>query len=1040
MAFSDLFSGGTMSMKPYDELNAGGKIGLALQSLKDPMAVQNYRAMALAEQERRDKEAKMEALKQLSQDMMGETDGVPNEAGVMGPVQLKDPISQKEALIKYAGITGDYSGLFGIGARPPAALQVADELAAARASGDKNRINDILLAGKLTDKGVIYNSETGMYEDAAGYGGALGSLGRQENYGGESGTLQAQRDYKPQVMQAEYLQEGFQKLPALQRALQSKELSESFIQPKIDSVLARANEFNTGFGGAIGSLVPGSPAYDLKVDIDTLLANAGFDKLQQMRDNSPTGGALGQVSERELALLQAAQQAIYQSQTKEQLQKNLKAFQEQRLKSLQAVREAYIQDYERFGGKRDPNLPTPEQTFGKYQKQPSKFDGVSDEQLLKIINGQADKLNLSELEKQHGLPAGLLNAVLMAESAGDASAVSPKGAQGLFQFMPETAQSYGIDPFDPAQSASGAARMYADLSKQYGGNLDKMLAAYNWGSGNMEKYGLDNMPDETRGYIQKVSSLMQDVAPQFSKEEALEEAKRRGLTVNGKGGVNEFSREEAIAEAKRRGLLTGDNNHPQQQNSVQTVKQEQPGFLARMGRDINKRIRQGAETLQRDQGIAEDVFQLAGQGVLGFAGDTVGNVLLSGINYTPQPVKDAAGSALATIGKLPSFGGGTIGEKIPGELQMLSQKYDKFAEENPRAAANIESGVNIGSMLFAPTKAVGTGDKILDVGKKIEKIGSPAVRTADDLAEMSRKAYKTAEQAGGNVSAAATDDIINDVLNRIDLKTSEAKTIFPNQAKEIEDTLFNLIDMSGKPMTFQGIEEIDKILTLKKKNHFNPATGGLDEIGAAYDEIQDALREGVVTAIEQGKISGGPEAFRAAKEAKNLWSRRIKLQNIEDIIQRAERMDNPAKSFQVQVGQLLENKKKIRSYSKAERELLEKIVKLGPSDEILRSLGSRLGGIISLGTGNPLTGGALTVGAKTAREIGNARQLKKLNEAGQTIAYGGPPPKPSALAKIAKPVGQSVRLTGETAKALDSPALQKLMQIELYNQYFGEEK
>ena len=58
--------------------------------------------------------------------------------------------------------------------------------------------------------------------------------------------------------------------------------------------------------GAIGSgmaLIPGTPAYDTNAQIETVISSIGFDRLQKMRDESPTGGALGQVSERELSQL-----------------------------------------------------------------------------------------------------------------------------------------------------------------------------------------------------------------------------------------------------------------------------------------------------------------------------------------------------------------------------------------------------------------------------------------------------------------------------------------------------------------------------------------------------------------------------------------------------------------------------------------------------------------------------------------------------------------------------------------------------------------
>lgn len=119
-----------------------------------------------------------------------------------------------------------------------------------------------------------------------------------------------------------------------------------------------------------------------------------------------------------------------------------------------------------------------------------------------------DKNYLTQLEQQYGLPPGLLAVQAQTESGGNAGAVSPKGALGLFQFMPETAKQYGIDPLDPTQAAEGAARMNADMLKKYNGDIPSALAAYNWGSGNVDRKGLDNAPEETRNYISNIMAAL----------------------------------------------------------------------------------------------------------------------------------------------------------------------------------------------------------------------------------------------------------------------------------------------------------------------------------------------------------------------------------------------------------------------------------------------------------------------------------------------------------------------------------------------------
>ncbi|HBQ2753646.1 TPA: lytic transglycosylase domain-containing protein [Klebsiella pneumoniae] len=115
------------------------------------------------------------------------------------------------------------------------------------------------------------------------------------------------------------------------------------------------------------------------------------------------------------------------------------------------------------------------------------------------------------LEGKYGLPAGLLSSVAGTESGGDPLAVSPKGAKGPFQFMDGTARDLGLkgmDVYDPHKSADAAARYLRYLLDATGGDLEKALASYNWGLGNVQKKGMDNLPSETRNYVPKVMAGM----------------------------------------------------------------------------------------------------------------------------------------------------------------------------------------------------------------------------------------------------------------------------------------------------------------------------------------------------------------------------------------------------------------------------------------------------------------------------------------------------------------------------------------------------
>lgn len=115
---------------------------------------------------------------------------------------------------------------------------------------------------------------------------------------------------------------------------------------------------------------------------------------------------------------------------------------------------------------------------------------------------------IAQAETANAIPAGMLARLLWQESRFnpkiiDGRQVSPVGALGIAQFMPETAKEWGVDPLDPFAAIAGAGRYLAWLFRQVGA-WDKALAAYNWGIGNVKKKGLAVAPLETRNYFSQI--------------------------------------------------------------------------------------------------------------------------------------------------------------------------------------------------------------------------------------------------------------------------------------------------------------------------------------------------------------------------------------------------------------------------------------------------------------------------------------------------------------------------------------------------------
>jgi soluble lytic murein transglycosylase-like protein len=123
-------------------------------------------------------------------------------------------------------------------------------------------------------------------------------------------------------------------------------------------------------------------------------------------------------------------------------------------------------------------------------------DPLADTVSTPLIDGAA---------QQQGVDTKLLRAVIDQESGFRPCAISPKGAQGLMQLMPATAEQFNVaDPFDPKQSIDAGAKYLKQLLDKYKGDVPQTLAAYNAGPGATDlAKGIPDIP-ETRAYVDAI--------------------------------------------------------------------------------------------------------------------------------------------------------------------------------------------------------------------------------------------------------------------------------------------------------------------------------------------------------------------------------------------------------------------------------------------------------------------------------------------------------------------------------------------------------
>lgn len=179
--------------------------------------------------------------------------------------------------------------------------------------------------------------------------------------------------------------QGQMNLPKQKNALAMSKIQDDIVIGDIDKAIANSDAYTVGLWGSAVSSLPGTAAHDLQKTLTTIKANLGFDKLQDMRTNSPTGGALGNVSNMEVETLQSVMGNLSNSQTPAQLKYNLERLKETRKQFAKMRQEAYEADVARFGA---ANVPNPETGELPGQQQAPAAPAASPQSRPRAVNPQ----------------------------------------------------------------------------------------------------------------------------------------------------------------------------------------------------------------------------------------------------------------------------------------------------------------------------------------------------------------------------------------------------------------------------------------------------------------------------------------------------------------------------------------------------------------------------------------------------------------------------------------------------------------------------
>ncbi len=151
-------------------------------------------------------------------------------------------------------------------------------------------------------------------------------------------------------------------------------------------------------------------------------------------------------------------------------------------------------------GKPSSDLAT--QQLSSYSQSSGQFSGLSSSDIDYLVRKSVE----------YGVDSRLVAALISAESGGNQSAVSPAGAIGVGQLMPETAKELGVNPYDKLQNIEGTIKYLAQMLQRFGGDVSKALAAYNAGAGAVEAYNGVPPYSKTQAYVNNVMSTYQGMA------------------------------------------------------------------------------------------------------------------------------------------------------------------------------------------------------------------------------------------------------------------------------------------------------------------------------------------------------------------------------------------------------------------------------------------------------------------------------------------------------------------------------------------------
>ena len=384
-------------------------------------------------------------------------------------------------------------------------------------------------------------------------------------------------------------------------------------------------------------------------------------------------------------------------------------------------------------------------------------------------------------------------------------------------------------------------------------------------------------------------------------------------------------------------------------------------------------------------GLRQENQQAQINSPLAYLGGNVAGTLATGAGIARGATSAAprlSGQVADLAATNPITAGATLGA-TQGGLAGFGNGEGDFASRSSNAAHD----AILGGLVGGAVGGVASG-----ISGRLAAKGSQRL-SAEDIRAQAGQAYQKADQIGGVLKPEFTDNFLNKARSLV-LSDDELINSMKSN-KPLADAFDDLNVFQGQPLSLQRAQALDEQLG----NMIDAQTelGKVNKIGKKLLDVQREFRNGIENATE-AEIVGTKEGFEALKEGRKLWSKSIKLNDIERILQKADAADNKATVIKNGFASLQNKAGGLNGYTSEEKKAIAIAAKTGLTTDILKVLGSRLGpigaGIVGTAGAGPIGGlaaGAASYGTSAAaRKAAEAIQLGKANRVADLIANGTP--------------------------------------------------